>query len=80
LNAASEIFASLELITTPFLCLAAGVEKLVDPFAALELGERSRAEDKRVVYCEDMWHVMTEEEQIDGVGWHCAHWLKERLP
>jgi hypothetical protein len=34
--------------------------------------------DKRVIYCEGMWHVVVEEEEIDGVAWHCSQWLQER--
>lgn len=79
MNAANEIYASFEKVTTPFLCLAAGVEKLLDPFAALDLEERSPAEDKRVIYCEEMWHVVTEEADVVGLAWHCAEWLKERV-
>lgn len=37
LNTSDEIYSSFETVATPFLCLAAGVEKLIDPFAALDL-------------------------------------------
>ena len=79
MNGIAEVSKLYKQFKAPFLCIASGVEKKADPFSPLDFEEQSPSLDKKVVYAEDMWHSVVYEEEIVGVSWHCAEWLKERI-
>jgi alpha-beta hydrolase superfamily lysophospholipase len=57
----------------------AGVDKLVDPFAPLDLEKACKTKDKTTVYMKDMWHSIFYEEKIEHVVDISIIWLKKRL-
>ena len=44
--------------STPYLLIQSGSDKLVDPFACLDLEEKSPSKDKRTVIIYGMWHAI----------------------
>lgn len=40
----------------PFIMVQSGVDKLVDPFQAIDFEEACKSKDKTVIYCKNMWH------------------------
>jgi hypothetical protein len=38
--------------------IQSGVDKLVDPFLAIDLERKSKTNDKHTIYCKDMWHTV----------------------
>ena len=72
----SELYEQLK---TPYITFQAGVDKLVDSFAGLDLEEVSPSPDKTTIFCETMWHAVYQEEEVEGVAAIAADWLKKRL-
>ena len=62
LNAMDDVSGLFSELVTPYILFQAGVEKMVDPFAPLELEEVCKTKDKTTVYCEYMWHAVMGEE------------------
>lgn len=65
--------------SSPYIVFQPGVEKYIDVFASLDLEEASPSKDKTTVYCENMWHAAFYEEEICGIAWQTAQWLKARI-
>lgn len=42
----------------PYLMIQSGVDKLVDPFLAVDFEKECKSTDKTVIYCKDMWHAV----------------------
>lgn len=57
-NGMKEISAEYHLLNTPYILFQGGTDKLVDPFAPLDLEEASPSRDKTTLYCEEMWHAV----------------------
>jgi alpha-beta hydrolase superfamily lysophospholipase len=57
----------------------AGVDKLVDPFAPLDLERACRTKDKTTIYMKDMWHSIYMEEGIKHVVDLALEWLQQRI-
>jgi alpha-beta hydrolase superfamily lysophospholipase len=55
------------------------VDKLVDPFAALDLERACKSKDKTTVYMKDMWHSLYMEPGIKDVVELAIDWLRKRL-
>jgi esterase/lipase len=51
LNAMDEVSEQFKQLTVPYIIFQSGVEKMVDPFAALDLEEMSQTKDKTTIYC-----------------------------
>lgn len=51
-----EIEKEYHLFEASYIAFQAGVDKLVDPFAPLDLERACRSKDKTTVYMKDMWH------------------------
>ena len=49
-------------LNVPYILFQAGVEKMVDPFAPLDLEDDCKTQDKTTIYCEKMWHAVMGEE------------------
>lgn len=62
LNAMDEVSQLFKDFSSPYILFQAGVDKMVDPFAPLDLEEICQSKDKTTVYCEDMWHSVFAEE------------------
>jgi alpha-beta hydrolase superfamily lysophospholipase len=62
LNAMDEVSLLYKQLNTPYILFQAGVEKLVDPFAPLDLEDECQVKDKTTLYCENMWHAVMGEE------------------
>lgn len=61
LNAMEEIQTQYNLFDTPYILFQAGVDKLVDPFAPLDLEKACKTKDKTTIYMKDMWHSIFNE-------------------
>lgn len=79
LNAMDEVSQLFPKLAVPYIIFQSGVEKMVDPFAALDLEEESPSTDKTTVYCEKMWHSVFGEEEIEGIAWQTGEWLNQRI-
>ena len=66
-------------LSIPYITFQAGVDKQVDTFAALDLEEQSPSPDKTTVYCEEAWHFLIYEKDIEGITEQTAMWLKQRI-
>lgn len=64
LNAIEEIESQYASLTTPYLLIQSGVDKMVDLFAPLDLELQANVQDKTTIYCKDMWHSVFSEEEI----------------
>lgn len=56
LNAMGVVENEYSKLETPYLLFQSGVDKLVDPFAPLDLENECKTADKTTIYCRDMWH------------------------
>jgi acylglycerol lipase len=54
----NSISTQYHLLTTPYILFQGGVDKMIDPFAPLDLEETSPGKDKTTLYCEGMWHAL----------------------
>ena len=72
LNSMDEISQQFKELKTPYIIFQAGVDKMVDPFAPLDLEESCQSPDKTTIYCENMWHSVLAEEEIEGIAWKTA--------
>ncbi|KAM3131417.1 hypothetical protein pb186bvf_016489 [Paramecium bursaria] len=66
-------------LRTPWLCVQGGLDKLVDPDLAEELHIKSPAEDKTVLYYDNMWHDVWHEEEIYDILPKVVEWVRLRL-
>ena len=57
-EAFDSICTQYHLLTTPYILFQGGVDKMIDPFAPLDLEELSPGKDKTTLYCEGMWHAL----------------------
>lgn len=64
---------------TPYLCVQSGCDKLVDPFACLDLQEQSPCTDKTTVIIYDMWHAIWLDDHVYDVIHIMEEWLDERV-
>lgn len=78
LNAMEQIEKEYHLFETPYILFQAGVDKLVDPFAPLDLEKSCKAKDKTTIYMKDMWHSIYMEEEIKHVVDLAIEWLSLR--
>ena len=65
--------------TTPYLLVQSGSDKLVDPFAFLDLEHQSPAKDKTTVIIYDMWHAIWLDDYVNDVIMIMEEWLEERV-
>lgn len=79
LNAMEEIEQLYHEFDTPYVLFQAGVDKLVDPFAPLDLERSCKSKDKTTVYMKDMWHSIYMEEGIKHVVDLALDWLRQRI-
>ena len=79
LNAMDEVSHMYDQLTVPYITFQAGLDKLVDTFAALDLEEQSPSKDKTTVYCETAWHFLAIEEEIKGIALQTSYWLNYRI-
>jgi hypothetical protein len=52
---AESLFSAFSL---PYLVVQSGIEKVIDPFAVLDLEERSPSPDKTSIFIPTMWHAL----------------------
>lgn len=64
---------------TPYILFQAGVDKLIDPFAPLDLQKNCKTKDKTTIYIKDMWHSIFYEKEYEDIVEMSAEWLKTRL-
>ena len=64
---------------TPYLCVQSASDKLVDPFACLDLEEQSPGKDKTTVIIYDMWHAIWLDDHVYDVIQIVEEWLEERV-
>ena len=64
---------------TPYLMIQSGSDKLVDPFAALDLEKLSPSRDKTTVIIYDMWHAIWLDDYVGDVTGIMQEWLEERI-
>jgi alpha-beta hydrolase superfamily lysophospholipase len=62
-----------------YILFQAGVDKLVDLFAPLDLEKQCKSKDKTTIYCKDMWHSVFMEDEIDEIWSICVDWLIKRI-
>lgn len=62
LETMAEIENQFSKFTNPFILIQSGVDKMVDPFLAIDFEEECQSKDKTVIYCKDMWHAVFGEE------------------
>lgn len=74
-----ELEKKYEKFNHPFILIQSGVDKMVDPFLALDLEEQCSSKDKTVIYCKDMWHAIFGEEEIEDIVPIVSNWLEKRL-
>lgn len=79
LNAMEEIEQCYHLFDTPYILFQSGVDKLVDPFAAIDLERACKVKDKTTIYMKDMWHSIFMEEGIEHVVNLAIEWLQQRI-
>jgi alpha-beta hydrolase superfamily lysophospholipase len=65
--------------STPYLVIQSGKDKLVDPFACLDLEELSPALDKTTVIIYDMWHAIWLDDHATDAIMIMQEWLEERV-
>ena len=58
LNGMAEVEKEYGKFDKPYLIFQGGCDKLVDPFAPLDLEIESPSKDKTTYYCRDMWHAV----------------------
>lgn len=63
---------------TPYLLVQSGSDKLVDPFACLDLEAESQSPDKTTVIIHDMWHAIWLDDHAADVINIVREWLAER--
>jgi alpha-beta hydrolase superfamily lysophospholipase len=56
-----------------------GVDKMVDPFQAIDFEKQCNSKDKTVVYFKDMWHGIFLEEELPQVIQVVREWLAQRI-
>ncbi|KRX02516.1 hypothetical protein PPERSA_11856 [Pseudocohnilembus persalinus] len=71
-------YESYEKLTTPFLVIQGGMDKLVDSDLAKELIQRSPSKDQTVFFYEDLWHSVILEEEYPDIVQKIQEWLRER--
>lgn len=62
-------------LTTPYLLVQSGCDKLVDPFACLDLEQQSPSKDKTTVIINDMWHAVWFDDHVYDVIKIIDEWL-----
>jgi hypothetical protein len=50
-NSIQNINKQLGKFISPFLCIGAGIEKVIDPFGPVDLYKESPSPDKTLIYC-----------------------------
>ena len=65
--------------TTPYLLIQSGNDKLVDPFACLDLEHLSPSQDKTTVLIYDMWHAIWLDDYAHDVIQIMEEWLEVRI-
>ena len=78
LNAMEQIENEYHLFETPYILFQAGIDKMVDPFAPLDLEKACKAKDKTTIYMKEMWHSIYWEEEIKHVVDLAIDWLAQR--
>jgi alpha-beta hydrolase superfamily lysophospholipase len=58
----AEIEAEWPKFKLPFIMIQSGVDKLVNPFQAIDFEKQCSSTDKTVVYFKDMWHAVLNED------------------
>lgn len=66
-------------LETPYIMFQGGVDKYIDPFAAIDLERESQSKDKTTIIYKDMWHEIHHEAEYEEICEMSASWLKERL-
>ena len=63
----------------PYLVVQSGSDKIVDPFACLDLEEVSPSKDKTTVIIGDMWHAVWFDDHVYDVIQIVEEWILERV-
>lgn len=79
LNAMEETEKLYSEFNTPYICFQSGVDKLVDPFAPLDLEASCKTTDKTTIYMKDSWHSIFYEDEIKDVVELAIEWLIHRI-
>jgi alpha-beta hydrolase superfamily lysophospholipase len=66
-------------MTSPYLLIQSGTDKLVDPFACLDLEKVSPSQDKTTVIIHGMWHAVWFDDHVYDVIRIVEEWLEERI-
>lgn len=66
-------------LRVPYLLIQSGSDKLVDPFACLDLEKASPSPDKTTVLIHGMWHAVWFDEHVYDVIKIVEEWLEERI-
>jgi predicted esterase len=66
-------------LDTPYLLFMGGVDKVVDPFLAVDLERESKTKDKTTVAYKDMWHSIWRSDEMGDVTAITQKWIMDRL-
>ena len=62
-------------LRAPYLLIQSGSDKLVDPFACLDLEKASPSDDKTTVIIHDMWHAIWLDDHVHDIAKIVQEWL-----
>lgn len=68
-----------EQLRTPYLLYMGGVEKVVDPFLAVDLDRQAQCTDKTTVAIKDMWHSIWRSDEMLFIAPNTQEWILRRL-
>ena len=78
LNAMEEVEKMYKLLEVPYIVFQGGVDKLVDPFAPLDLEKQSLSKDKTTIYIKGMWHSVFAEPETADILEITSDWINDR--
>jgi alpha-beta hydrolase superfamily lysophospholipase len=79
LEGMKEASMNFKKLSTPYIIFQGGVDKYIDPFAAIDLERESQTQDKTTVIYKDMWHEVHHEAEYEEICQMSADWLNPRL-
>jgi acylglycerol lipase len=78
-NTMRNIRKNYNRLETPYLLFQGGRDKVVDPFACVDLENESPSKDKTTVIYKEMWHEIPYEPEYEEICHLSAKWLKLRV-
>ena len=78
INAEAEVNKKLDKFNVPFLIFQGGIDKLVDIAGAFDIMEKSKSQDKTLLFYENAWHDLCHEQEIFDIIQETSKWILER--